>query len=257
MDAITKAFEILEVFLNTEDHLSITEIAKLANISTSTSHRITSILVNRGYIEQNGKRGKYSLNPKMLVYFAGIIRKRLRLRNIALPFLKELSHTVNEAVLIFLRHSHIIYTLEVVNSGRLLNITPDSTTFNLYSTGAGKVFLANMSEKELDEYFSSIILKPRTPNTITDVEELRRHLKRIKKDGFSFDDEEQELGLRMVSSPVIDWDNNVIAAIGVVGPTSRLSRQKMVEIAPTVKKYALEISQAIGYSQDQDSANTK
>lgn len=254
MDAINKAFEILDVFFTRGEALSITEIAKLANISASTSHRITSILVDRGYIEQDGKRGKYSLSRQKLVYLAGIIKKRLKIRNIALPYLKELSQTVNEAVLMSLRRGYVVYNLEVVNSDRLLNITPDSTTFSLYSTGVGKTFLAYMSEKDLNEYLSSIILKPRTPNTITDVDELKRHLKKTRKDGVALEDEEQELGLRMVSAPVFDWDENVIAAIGVLGPTSRITRQGMVEMSPLVKQYALQISRAMGYLQHRDNA---
>jgi IclR family transcriptional regulator, KDG regulon repressor len=250
MDAINKAFEILEVFLNAERDLSITELAKLAKISTSTSHRITAILVNRGYLEQTQKRGKYSLSPQKLVYLSGIVRKRLKVRNAALPFLKELSQTVNEAVLLSIRRGQMVYVVEVVNSNRLLNITPDSSTFDLYSTGIGKVFLANISERDLDEYLSGIVLKPRTPNTITDVDELKRHLGKIQRDGIAFDDEEQELGLRMVAAPVFDWDQYVVAAIGVLGPSSRISRQRMIEIIPVVKYYALRISQALGYNQN-------
>jgi DNA-binding IclR family transcriptional regulator len=120
----------------------------------------------------------------------------------------------------------------------------------IYTAGVGKTFLANMSEKDLEEYLSSVILKPRTPNTITDMDELKRHLNKIKKDGVAYDDEEQELGLRMIAAPIFDWDEKIAAAIGVVGPSSRISRQRMVEIAPLVKKYALQISQAMGYSRD-------
>lgn len=249
MDAINKAFEILDVFFNTDSDLSITELAKLAKISTSTSHRITSILVDRGYLEQTQKRGKYSLSTQKLVYLSGIVKRRLKVRNVALPFLKELSQGLNEAVLMSVRRGHFVYVVEVVNSDRLLNVTPDSSTYNLYSTGIGKVFLAYLSEKDLDEYFSSIVLKPRTQNTITEVDELKRQLKIIQKEEISFDDEEQELGLRMVAAPIFDWDQNIVAAIGVLGPSNRISRQRMIDLAPIIKQFAYKISQALGYSK--------
>jgi IclR family transcriptional regulator, KDG regulon repressor len=260
MDAINKAFEILDVFLNTENDLSITELAKLAKISASTSHRITAILVDRGYLEQNQKRGKYSLSIHKLLYFSGILRKRLQVRNVALPFLKELSQTVNEAVLMSLRRGHSVYVVEVVNSDRLLNFAPDSSTFALYSTGVGKIFLADMSAKDLEEYLSGIVLKPRTPHTITDVVELKKQLNKIAREGVAFDDEEHELGLRMVAAPVRDWDQNIIASIGVVGPANRISRPRMFELAPLVKQYASQISQALGFlpnaNEDQQSHHT-
>jgi len=246
MDSINKAFEILEIFFKTDEELSISDIARITGLSSSTSHRITSILVKRGYIDQSHKRAKYKLSSKKLVDFARLIRHRLKLRNIALPFMKELTDNVDEAVELSLRHGNIAYNVEVVNSDRLLNITPDSSTFNLYSTAVGKVFLAYYSQKELREYFNEIKLIPRTPNTITDPDELRRQLNKIKQDGVAFDDEEHELGVRSVAAPIKDWDENVIAALGVVGPSIRISRQRMVELAPFVASCAFQISHAMG-----------
>jgi IclR family transcriptional regulator, KDG regulon repressor len=246
LDAINKAFQIFELFVNTDSELSIAEVAKETQITTSTSHRIVNMLVKRGYLEQSYKRGKYYLSPKKLVDFSRIVKHRLKVRNVALPYMKELSQSVNEAVELSLRFGQIAYNSEVVNSNRLLNVTPDSATFNLYSTGVGKIFLAYMSEKDLAEYLSSVKLESRTPKTITDVEELKNQLARIKHDGVAFDDEEHETGVRVVAAPVRDWDDNLIAAVGVVSPTSRMNKQNMQEIAPMVKKYADLISRAMG-----------
>jgi IclR family transcriptional regulator, KDG regulon repressor len=246
VDAINKAFQIFELFLNTDNELSIAEIAKETQITTSTSHRIVNMLVKRGYLEQSHKRGKYSFSSKKLVDFSRIVKHRLKVRNVALPFMRELSQSVNEAVELSLRFGQIAYNSEVVNSNRLLNVTPDSATFNLYSTGVGKVFLAYMNEKELEDYLSNVKLEPRTPKTIIDREELKNQLIRIKHDGIAFDDEEHETGVRVVAAPVKDWDDNLIAAVGVVSPTSRMNKTTMQEIAPVVKKYADLISRAMG-----------
>ena len=245
MDTINKAFKILEVFLTSEDELSIGELSSSTKISASTSHRIASILVKRGYLDQSHKRGKYSLSTKKLVEFARIIRKRLKVRNVALPYMKELSRAVDEAVELSLRHGQTAYTVEVANSDRLLNIAPDSTTLTLHSTGVGKILLAQDSEKELDEYLSEVLLNPRTANTIIDADELKRHLKKVRQDGVAFDDEEYEPGIRSVAAPIKDRFENVVAAIGVVGPANRISGQRMVELAPLVKQYAARISQTM------------
>ncbi len=247
MDAINKAFEILDVFIRTEDSLNISEISKLARVSSSTAHRITSILVKRGYIEQTQKRGKYFLSNKKLVDLARIVKKRLKVRDVALPYLKELSQAVDEAVELSGRHGIFAYNIEVIHSDRLLNIRPDASTFNLYSTGVGKVFLANMSDKEFQDYINSIALKPRTPNSITDISDLKKHLKKVREDDVAFDDEEHEIGVRMVASPVRDWDGNIVAAIGILGPSIRISKKRMVALAPEVKTSARRISQAMGY----------
>jgi DNA-binding IclR family transcriptional regulator len=43
-------------------------------------------------------------------------------------------------------------------------------------------------------------------------------------------------------------DGTVVAAIGVIGPSVRMTRQRMIEIGRIVKKYAQDISEAMGYS---------
>ena len=246
MDSINKAFEILEVFLKTDKDLSIKDISELTNISFGTVHRITNKLVKRGYLVQPEKRGKYLLGIAKLLDFTSIIKGRLKIRSIASPYLEELSHTVNEAVAMAVLLGNVAYNIKIIHLDRLVNIVPDSTTLNLYSTGIGKVFLAYMTDRRLQEYISSIILKPRTPTTLTDIEELKKGLKKVKEDGFALEDEEHELGIRSVAAPVRALDGVVVAAITVLGPSFRFSRQRMLEIAPIVKESASQISKALG-----------
>lgn len=250
MNSIEKTLEILDLFFEKDIELSISEISKLTNINPSTTHRIAAILVKRGYIDHPHKKGRYSLSIPKLLHFVGVIKKRLKVRTVALPYIRKLSQNVNEAVELSLCRGQVAYNIEVINIDRLLNITPDSRTFNLYSTGVGKVFLAYMSDDEFQLYINSIVLQPRTPNTITDVGELKRELKKIRENGVAFDDEEHELGVINIAAPVRDWENNVIAAIGIIGLTTRISRQRMIELAPKVKNTAEKISREMGYVKE-------
>jgi DNA-binding IclR family transcriptional regulator len=250
LDSINKAFEILEVFLKNDDELSIKDISKLSGINSGTVHRITSILVKRGYVIQPKRRGKYSLSTAKLVYLAKIAQQKLKIKSIAYPFLRELAHTVDEAVAIANLLGNVAYNVTMINVDHIISFKPDSTTLSLYSTGLGKIFLAYMSEKELLNYVNGITLKPRTPNTVTKVEDLKRQLQQIRRDGIAFEDEEHELGINTVSVPIRDWEDNVAAAISVIGPSVRMTRQRMLEIAPVIKSCALKISHAMGYSRD-------
>jgi DNA-binding IclR family transcriptional regulator len=249
VDSINKAFEIFEVFLRNDDELSINNISKLSGINAGTVHRITSILVKRGYVIQPKRRGKYSLSTAKLVDFAKIVQQKLKIKAIAYPYLQELSQTVDEAVVMANLIGHVAFLVTMINLDHVISFKPESSTLSLYSTGLGKIFLANMSEKELQDYVNSVVLKPRTQNTVTKVDDLKKQLKQIRKDGVAFEDEEHDLGMRTVSAPVKGWENNVVAAISVFGPSVRITKQKMLEIAPVVKNYALKISHAIGYTK--------
>ena len=250
MDSINKAFEILEVFLNNDDELSINNISRLSGINSGTAHRITSILVKRGYVIQPKRRGKYSLSTVKVVEFAKIVQHKLKIKDIASPYLRELSQTVDEAVVMANLLGHVAFNIVMINPDHIINFRPDSATLSLYSTGLGKVFLAYMSDREFEEYTQSVTLKPRTPNTVTKVEVLKKQLQQIRRDGVAFEDEEHELGIKTVSAPVMDWENNVTAVISVVGPSVRMTKQKILEVAPIVKNYAFKISRAMGYNEN-------
>ena len=250
MDSINKAFEIFEVFLNNDDELSINNISKLSGINSGTVHRITSILVKRGYVVQPNRRGKYSLSTAKLVDFAKIVQQKLKIKSLASPYLRELSHTLDEAVAMANLLGNVASNIVIFHPDHITNLRPESSTLSLYSTGLGKIFLAYMTEKELQDYINNINLKPRTPHTVTRVDDLKRQLKQIRRDGVAFEDEEHELGIRTIAAPVRDWEDNIVAAISVVSPTVRMTKQRMQEIAPIVKNYALKISHAMGYNKN-------
>ena len=250
MDAINKAFEILDIFLEKEEELGINDIVRLINIKASTAHRITNILVSRGYIYQKQKRGKYSLSTKKLLDFVWIAKARLKVRNVALPFLQDLSQVVNENAHINFKVGKIAYNTDVITSNNhTLSVMPEKRDLDLYSTSVGKVFLAYMPDTEFQEYCNDTVLKAKTPNTITELSNLKMCLKKVRREGVAFDDEENELGVKDIASPIKDLDGTVVAAIGVIGPSVRITRRRMIEISRIVKKYAQDISEAMGYSK--------
>ena len=255
MDAINKAFEIFELFLHSDEDLSINDVSASTKITYPTAHRITSKLVKRGYILQPQKRGRYSVHPGKLAEFIGVIRRKLNIRVLASPFLHDLSDTANEAVLLAVRRGSTAINIEVVNRS-LINVTPDSSVLNLYSTGAGKVFLAYMSEKEFDNYTSSLVMLPKTPKTISNKEHLIKEIDQIRHTGVAFDDEENETGLRSVAAPIRDWEGRVVAAISIIGLTARINKTRLQELTPLVKDYAFRISQAMNARTQSEKNNS-
>src|SRR5512139_2125793 len=153
---------------------------------------------------------------------------------------------VNEAVMLGVRRGHAAINIDVVNRGRLLNVTPDTSTLGLYYTGAGKVFLAYLSEKEFQAYMKSLVMNHRTPNTIIDKDDLVKQMIEVRRNGVAFDDEENELGLRSVAAPIRNWEGRVIAAISIIGPVARINKQRLSELAIITRDYGLRISQAMG-----------
>jgi DNA-binding IclR family transcriptional regulator len=80
-----------------------------------------------------------------------------------------------------------------------------------------------------------------TPHTITNTDQLRKNLEQIRTQGYAVDDEEFDLGVRCIAVPVEDFHGKVIASMGISGPASRMTPEKLLELAAIV----LEVGKAL------------
>jgi len=247
MQTVEKALDILESFLKQEGEMGIAALSNLSRLNISTAHRITSLLVKRGYLNQRQKRGKYYLGPKLLE-FGSIVKRRMKIRDVALPFLQELNKVVDESVnLAILDANEAVYIEQIESNYNLRIFTAVGNRVPLHCTGVGKVFLAHMGEAEVERFLNSKALPYYTKNTITDFSQLKKTLLIVRREGIAEDDEEMEVGVRCVASAVKDCDGNVVAAISVSGPSARLSGKRVAELKLLVKRCGFEISRAMGY----------
>jgi IclR family acetate operon transcriptional repressor len=248
MRTLNRALDILEVFLKIgDDNIRLSELAKLSGLNKATVNRIVSDLVNRGYLKQPKPRGKYYLGAKF-IRFNHLIMVKNRLAIVAPPYLAKLAESVKDCVLLTVLDGEHALVSDAIDSQHVLRTSLEvSTQIPLYCTGQGKAILAGMTEAELDEYLSKVTLKQFTENTITDPSELKSHLIIVAKEGIAYDDEDQFMGIRNVAAGIRKADGKVIAAVGVIGPSVRMTRARMREITPQVKLCAAEISRALGY----------
>jgi IclR family KDG regulon transcriptional repressor len=251
MRTVEKTLTILEAFLDhREEEIGITRLVELTGLNVSTIHRIASVLVKKGYLSQGHRRAKYSLGPKFL-QFGGIATSRMKIRDTALPFLVGLNRVVNESVnLAVIESGEAVYAhcIEPLEPGYKLRIfTQVGARVPLYCTGVGKVFLAYMSETERERYLSSATFPQHTAKTITDRARLGSELSTVKGHGFAVDDEEMELGVRCLAAPICDFKGDVVAAVSVSGPSTRLTDDKMPDLERLLKHCASDISVAAGY----------
>jgi IclR family transcriptional regulator, KDG regulon repressor len=247
IESVDKTLSVLESFLKMGESVTLEDITKVVGMNKSTVNRILFTLVNRGYLKQSGKRGKYSLGTKCVDFYYSM-KTRLKVGNIARPYLVQLSQIVQESVLLsipegkYTRHDELIPFNHVLNIGSV-----DGIKTPFYCNAVGKIFLAYMPHDEMDDYLNSVEMKRYTINTITHVNTLKNQLINIANEGIAFDDEEEFEGVRGIAAAIRDFEGKILAAVSVVGPSVRLTRSRMSEIAPEVKKCALNISFELGY----------
>jgi DNA-binding IclR family transcriptional regulator len=249
MKSINKTLDVLEVFLTVkESKLRLSEIARLAGINKSTVNRIVIDLRKRLYLQQSEKRGKYSLGPQF-VKFSQMMDKRMQFGAVSRPHMVKLSKAVRECVLLTALDVEEAIISDVIDSVHVLKVAPlVGMTIPLYCTAQGKAILAYMKEPELEKYLMNVTRKKFTENTVTNAAELRAHLIEVVRENAAYDNEEQYLGLRNVAVPIKDANNEVYTSVGVLGPSTRLTMERMKGMVPDVQKCALAISRDLGYT---------
>jgi DNA-binding IclR family transcriptional regulator len=112
----------------------------------------------------------------------------------------------------------------------------------MHATASGKLFLASMPDEMREQMLLNLTLTDNTPNTITDVPALRRELGRIRKRGYSIDNEEFLSGLIAVAVPVKDAQGQTFAAVACHAPLARIDLDGLMRAMPKLQQAARKIA---------------
>ena len=248
MKLIDRTFSILEIFLEHNEALNITDLIKLSGLSPAVTHRIVKALLKNGYLYQREPRGRYTLGVKLLNY-AYAIRKGNLLSNASLPFLVQLSKEADATSSIGILDGKDILVLERVITSHKLSIKGDAgKRAPLHSTALGKIFLAQMSKSELQVLFqdSPLIIKY-TQNTITDYASMVKNLKTLENEGCTYDYEEMFLVNWSVAAPVYNRLGELEAGVAIMVPSENITNKKIADYTALTKLYAAKISQELAH----------
>jgi DNA-binding IclR family transcriptional regulator len=116
----------------------------------------------------------------------------------------------------------------------------------IYSTALGKSIMAHLPEDTREEILPQIKFKALTSHTITNLDELRRHLRETAQRGYSLDLEESEVGLSCVAAPLRNHLKETVAAISVAMPTARFQEHGIASLSAKVMDIAAQISRQLG-----------
>jgi len=248
VQSVDRALDILESFDYNDEELGVTELANRLKLHKNNVFRLLATLEVRGYIEQDRKTGNYRLGIKTFE-IANVFLHHLGLRRQARPILEDLVDRCDEtAYLAVLDGPDVIYILMHETSQTVRIVPRLGRRLPVHCTAAGKAQVAFESADRLRLIFRESPLPKLTEKTITNYEAFREHLRDVAKSGFAVDNEEFEAGVRCIAAPVKDYSHKVVASVGLSGPLSRFSLERIEkELAPLVKEAGEKLSERLGY----------
>lgn len=254
VQTIERMSSIFDALGQNQEGMSVKKLSEKVNLPMGTTHRLLKSLAYFGFVTQDFVSKQYHLGFK-LVDLGNALLGQLDLRTVAKPYLINLSQTANETVnLVILDQEKVLYLDKVEsekNPSSLRMASKVGMRISAHSCAVGKVLLAALSEKKLNEFIKVKDLQKITKKTITDVDQFMAHLELVRTQGYAIDDEENEPGIRCVAAPIWNEMGHVVAAVSISGPMIRISR-KMIEekLKNEVMDTALAISRKLGFREE-------
>lgn len=240
--ALDKAIRVLEYLAKVDGDISLGKLAACLNIPKTTLLRLLTTLGSHGMVQQDPFTKNYRLGWA-LIYMGGAAAKLFDLSKIIRPYLERLSEETGEsASLVRLRKNFAVYVDRVSSNSIIRGGLGVGAELQLHVSAAGKMLLSGLPDEAIRRQIGRQPLSRHTERTITDPERIFEEIVQARQRGYAMDDEEGELGARCVAAPITDWNGEVIAALSITGPISRMTTERMPQYIHTVCRIAKEAS---------------
>lgn len=245
VQVLERALALLDALGAANKEVGPAELAAILHLHKSTIHRLLKVLEANRFVRRNSQ-GKYDLGLK-LFELGNISVSRFSLPRRAEPFLKEVVRETGETAQICVLNN--TYMMAIANAEAPWLVRAIGHRGELHSSASGKAFLAFLPGHAQDLLLSRLTLTKFTRNTITTIAGLKLELARVRRRGFSVNDEEVELGVRCIGAPIFDRKGRVIATLSIAGPVFRMTKDRVPALAQVVVNAANALSCDLGHHE--------
>jgi DNA-binding IclR family transcriptional regulator len=241
--------EILLAFTPYNQEMGTVEISKKLGFHKATVSRILLTLIKYGFLQQNPQTKKFMLGPS--ITNLGWVANQFLNTNlvyIAKPYIDDLRNRLKETIVLEVlagKGTVMVYIAEGPQPVRIAGTLGDGLP--IHAAAGAKAILAFSPSEVRDNLFNGALLRF-TPNTITNPEMFKRHLQDIRRQGFSFDNEEINVGINAIGAPIFNYEEKPVAAVVVAGPSPRVSWDSDSPIISPLKDTAAKISAQLHYN---------
>ncbi|GAA2646299.1 IclR family transcriptional regulator [Streptomyces vastus] len=232
-----KAFDVLGAFSESRRVLTLAQIVQRSGLPKSTAHRVLTMLLEVGAVEQHG--GGYRMGLRM--FTLGTLPPEVALRDAAQVHLEALHRLTGQTLhLATLRDGDVVYLEKLRSRNGLSSPAVVGGRLPAHCTAVGKAQLAFSGEQIVADVLSGPLPR-RTARSASSADEIRRQLFSIRHTGFAVDRQEAVEGLACVAVPVLVQDR-AVAAVSVGFPASEGSGQVLVNL---LRQTSAAISRAL------------
>ncbi len=233
--AVDRAADLVSTVVRADEPMTFADLQESSGLAKSTASRMLSALERSGLLERDGA-GSYVAGSLFWLYAARHDPWDEMVR-LAGPAMAEIGNLTRETVHLSVTRGEKVVQVAQVDSRHFLG-TRDWTEIDVpeHCSALGKVFYAWGALPIPDGPLQRL-----TDATITDPQRLRQDGARARKRGWALTEDELEVGLTGIAVPVHGIQGDVVAALGISGPTPRLEG-RLEELGRNLSDHATQLT---------------
>lgn len=252
LKTLNSALEVLKMFTREKPKWGGRELANEMQMNHTKIYRILETLENNNFLFKDPVTKKYSLG--FAVWELGtVMYEGLNVKQLIRPILKELSRQTGESVFLTLLDKEEAVTLDVLEPENKVKFSVSvGSRAPLYVGASYRSILAYLDQEIIDRILTPERLIKYTNDTMTEPDELRAELDKIREQGWARSQSEYTEDIIAIAVPLFS-NKGIIGSITVSGPVYRMQDEKIMnylslliearnEVAEVIDKYQLQLN---------------
>jgi IclR family pca regulon transcriptional regulator len=228
LEALARGLRVIEAFNRERRQLTLSDIARAVDLPRASVRRTLATLVQLGYAETDDRM--FRLTPRILSLASAYLSSNA-ISGILQPAIERLSQDVNEACSAAVRDGDDVIMIAHATPKRVIDVSAQiGLRLPAIASSLGRVVLAALDDAALDAFLAQVTPRKLTPTTTLDKRALRKAVLKARADGFSYVDQEVEVGFRSISVPLRRLDGRVVASLNIGAQSERSSARTMLNV---------------------------
>lgn len=237
---IRRAFQALEALIS--GPLTAAGVAQVLGVNRSTALRLMSEIESLGYVTRDPETKCYAVAPARFYPFISSHGDHLDWSMVVDPILSDLRDEFGEAAIMGVPANGTMVYLAFFPSLHVIMVRERlGTTRPMHCSALGKAYLSALDNNTLDSELALLNYQGGTHLAARGPIELRKRLEETRQRGYAVDRDETAEGVMCVAVPV-RIGKALVGAIGLSGPSNRISDQRIAEMGKRLAEVSLRLA---------------
>jgi len=227
IQSVQRSIDIINCIGNTSHDMSLKEISEHLALNINTVRGLVNTLLNNNFLSKNLFTNRYFLGFEFLSKSQSVYKSHIGyIKELAYPHMHRMAESYAVSCWLQVCFYKEIYTVETVMAPNChYSYMPKSGAhLPLHSTASGKLLVANLPFEDMTELIDNMTFEKLTKHTISNKRDFLRAIEQAKKNGYTTEFEETDIGISSVGVPFYSKKDLMAGTLSITAPSPTISK---------------------------------